>query len=147
MDEDEITESIEENYPDCRYKLFRKDGDFTGMIKVTFRNENELNAAITDKFKIGHSKFITEKFKQKPRVIKCNVCQMFGHVGRRCGNKDKPVCGKCSQEGHETKDCEVPANLHKCFHCGEQGHITGSYKCIKVKEKLQILTSRRQDGE
>ena len=123
-----------------------KDGEFTGMIKVEFKNEVELNIAIRDKFKIGYRKYITVPFEQKPRVIKCNICQLMGHISRRCRNKDKPRCGKCSQEGHETKDCETPENLHKCFYCGQKDHITGKYSCPKIKEKLQELKDRR-DGQ
>lgn len=146
LDENEISESIEQNYPDCKYDLFMKDGEFTGMIKVEFKNEVELNIAIRDKFKIGYRKYITVPFEQKPRVIKCNICQLMGHISRRCRNKDKPRCGKCSQEGHETKDCETPENLHKCFYCGQKDHITGKYSCPKIKEKLQELKDRR-DGQ
>ena len=146
LDEEEISNSIEENYPGCKYELFRKDGEFSGMIKVEFGSEEELNLAIKNKFNIAHRKFITEPYIHKPRVIKCNICQTMGHVSRLCRNKDKPVCGKCSQEGHQTKDCQSPENLHKCFHCGKQDHITGKYSCIKMKEKLQELLERR-DGQ
>ena len=145
LEEEDIINSIIDNYPGCKYELFKKDEEFTGMIKVTFRDETELNTAITNKFNICHRKYITEPFKHKPRVIKCNVCQRLGHVSRLCRSKEKPVCGKCSREGHESKNCQTPANLHKCFHCGKPDHITGSYSCEKMKEKLQELIDR-QDG-
>ena len=85
-----------------------------------------------------------EPFVHKPRVIKCNICQRFGHVSRLCRSKDKPVCGKCSTEGHETKDCTKDDNEQKYFHCGKGDHITGSYACEKVKEKYQELIDRQQ---
>ena len=115
------------------------------MIKVEFIDEDQLKMVIRDKFKIGHRLFITEPFKHQPRVVKCNVCQKMGHTSRLCRNKDKPICGKCSQ-GHETKDCQTPQNLHKCHHCGKNDHITGMYTCEIIKEKLQQLKDRR-DGQ
>ena len=145
--EDEIINEIETNYPNVKHELFKKDGDFTGMIKITFNDEYELNTAIANKFNLFNRKFVTEPFKSKPRVIKCNVCQQFGHVSRRCRNTEKPVCGKCSQEGHETKDCKTRQEDHKCFHCHKNDHFTGSYKCQKMQEKLQILIDRRENGQ
>ena len=129
-----------------KFDLFKKNGEFTGMIKVTFENEAELNSAIANKFNLFHRKFITELFIPKPRVVKCNVCQLFAHPSRLCRNKHKPVCGKCSKD-HETKDCKATEEEYKCFHCGESDHITGSYSCVKVQERLQLLIDRREDGQ
>ena len=116
------------------------------MIKVIFKDEAELNSAITNKFSIFHKKYVIEPFSHKPRVIKCNICQRFGHVSRICRAKNKPVCEKSCQ-GHETKDCNAKKEEYKCFHCGKSDHITGQYNCEKMKEKLQILTERRENGQ
>ena len=110
------------------------------MIKVKFNTSDELNQVIVNKFKIFNRAFLVEPFEQKPRVIKCNVCQRFGHVSRLCRSKNKPVCGKCSCTGHETKDCTKSENEHKCFHCGKEDHITGSYTCEKVQENTRLLS-------
>ena len=142
MTETEITEDIEVNYPSTRYELFKnKEKEFTGMIKVTFENENDLNKAIAEKFTICNKKYIVEPFIFKPKVIKCNTCHMFGHISRWCGHKDKAICGKCTKN-HETKDCNIPEQEYKCYMCGEN-HITGSYSCVKMQEKLQELTESR----
>ena len=140
-----IEAEIEQNYPGCVYELFRKHDQFTGMIKVTFKDEDELNNAIANKFKISRRLYIVEPFKHKPRVIKCNTCQRFGHISRLCRSKDKPVCGKCSCEGHETRDCTKGEEEWRCFHCGKDDHITGSYTCEKVKEKYRELLERQQN--
>ena len=134
------------NYPDVEFELFKREGEFTGMIKVSFKDEAQLKSVIANKFNLCNRRYITEQFIHKPRVIKCNTCQRFGHVSRLCRSKNNPVCGKCSVEGHETKDCSANAAEYKCFHCGENDHITGSYNCSVVKEKLQELLDR-QDGE
>ena len=148
IDVEEIENEIKRNYPDIeKYELFKnKDDEFTGMIKVTFKEENDLQNVIANKFDISHRKYIVEKFKHKPKVIKCNVCQRFGHVSRLCRSKDNPRCGKCSVEGHETKDCTADATEYKCFHCGLNDHITGSYKCVKVQEKYKELLDRLNYG-
>ena len=118
------------------------------MIKVTFENEDQLKKAISDKFTICHRRYPIELFKHKPRVIKCNLCQTFGHVDLQCRKKTKPgfqpICGKCSQEGHQTNDCTVDDDEIRCYHC-ELDHITGSYSCEKVKEMLQAI-NERQNG-
>ena len=138
----EIEANIKSNYPNAPFELFKKDGKFTGMIKIKFRDENELKQVIDNKFTIFERKFTVEPFKQKPKVIKCNTCQKFGHISRLCRSNNNPICGKCSEPGHESKDCNIPEEDYKCFHC-HQNHITGSYKCGVVKEKLEDIISRQ----
>ena len=147
IDEVEIEEEIQLNYPSIsNYDLFKKDGEFTGMIKVTFKNAEDLENAIHNKFIISHRKYQIEEFKHRPKVIKCNICQAFGHVARRCRNQEKLKCGKCSEPGHQTKDCEADEENFKCCHCESSEHITGSYKCPKVQERFQILSDRKNYG-
>ena len=147
IDEEEIESEIKDNYPDiAKHELFKQNGEFTGMIKVIFKSEADLKQAIANKFTISGRLYLVEEFKQKPRVIKCNVCQRFGHVSRLCRSKDNPRCGKCSQEGHETKDCSADPDDFKCFHCDENDHITGSYTCRIVQEKLKELQDRQNYG-
>ena len=144
--EEDIIESITENYPTAKYELFRnKNKEFTGMIKITFTDAEGLNKAIAEKFSIQHQKYIIEPFIFKPRVIKCNNCQKFGHISRICKSKDNPICAKCGKN-HKTDDCESPEEEFKCYHCGKNDHITGNYSCEKIKEKLQQLLDR-QDGQ
>ena len=146
MEEEELKDEIKQNYPGCIFDLFKRNDVFTGTIKVKFQNEGQLQNAVDNKFKIANRLYLVEPFKHKPRVIKCNVCQLLGHVSRICRNKDKPVCGKCSCEGHESKDCTKGEDEYKCFHCGKNDHITGSYDCEKVKERYQTLLDRKQNG-
>ena len=141
MDEDEIKEEIDMNYPDTQVEFFRKNDEFTGVFKITFKDEEELKRVIADKMKLNHRKYNIEEFVHKPRVIKCNTCQRFGHVSRLCRSKEKPVCGKCTKD-HETKDCTSPPTDYKCFHCDKSDHFTGSQKCEKMKEKYQQLLDR-----
>ena len=146
IEEDELKTEIEQNYPGSVHELFKRNDQFTGTIKVTFKDETELNTAIANRFKIKGRLYLTEVFEHKPRVIKCNTCQRFGHISRLCRSKDKPVCGKCSCEGHETTNCHKGVEEQKCFHCGKDDHITGSFSCEKVKEKYQELIDRQHNG-
>ena len=142
LDEDTINEEIQANYPNVKHELFRnKEGDFTGMIKVVFPDIESLNKAIENKLHISHRKYIVEPFQFKPKIIKCNTCQMFGHISRRCRNQHKLTCGQCCEK-HETKDCTADESEYKCFHCKQTDHVAGSYSCPKVKEKLKELSDR-----
>ena len=83
-----------------------------------------------------------EEYKPLPRVIKCNRCQAFGHIARRC-RAEKPKCGKCSEQSHETMNCTSSAK--KCAHCNE-GHETGNSACHVIKSKLDEIRQRAQYG-
>ena len=138
--ENDIIDEIKEQFPQSHIELFRKDKKFTGTVKIIFKDEDSLKKAIESKCKINNQIYVIDIFIPKPKVIKCNVCQTFGHVSRRCWNTDKPICGKCGEQ-HETKDCEVNEQDFKCFHCNGN-HITGSYSCEKMKEKLEQICAK-----
>ena len=142
LSEQEIQDSIKQDYPDAFIELFQRNNRFTGTVKISFKNEESLNQALQQKIKISSQIYTVEIFKPKPRIIKCNKCQNFGHVSRLCNNN--PVCGKCCSTTHETKDCEIQPENYKCAHCGGN-HITGSYTCEKVKDKMDQL-SKRENG-
>ena len=146
LTEEDIEESIKENYPEARIELFKKGNNFTGMIKVVFKEERQLEESIKNKFKICNRKYLVEKFIHKPRVIICNVCQRFGHIALQCKSKNKPNCGKCAESGHESINCTKEERYHKCFLCKSDEHKTGSYKCGVVQERLEKLKRERQDG-
>ena len=140
-DEELIKNEIVAQFPGSHIELFKKAERFTGTVKIIFKDEDTLNKAMEAKCKLNNQIYIVEVFNPKPRVIKCNICQRFGHVSRVCKHKDSPLCGKCSSTNHETKDCTAEEKDYKCAHCSEN-HVTGSYVCEKVKEKLDELLSR-----
>ena len=146
ISEQDIEQSIKANYPESRYELFKKGDKFLGLIKVTFKDERQLEEVLENKFKLCNRLYLVEKFIHKPKVIKCNVCQGFGHVSTHCRRKNQPNCGQCGQSGHESKNCTAPEEDHQCFHCKSKEHKTGSYKCGKVQEIQEVLTQKRQDG-
>ena len=64
-----IKQSIQEQYNISTVDLFRRGHEkiFTGSIKVTFSDENELKRAIENKVKIGNQIYYIEPFINKPR--------------------------------------------------------------------------------
>ena len=145
LTEEEIDESIKTNYPGARHELFKKKDKFLGLIKVTFKEEQQFKEVLKNKFKLCSRLYMTEEFIHKPRVIKCNICQGFGHMSTPCRRKLHPNCANCGQ-GHETVNCTTAEEDHKCFHCKSTEHKTGSYKCKKVQEILEGLKTAKQDG-
>ena len=141
LEEEEINEEIKNQFPDCHIELFKKNSRFTGTVKINFPNEELLQQAIQQKIRINGLIYCVEVFEPKPKVIKCNICQIIGHVSRMCKNQNSPTCGKCSGKDHQTKDCDVQENDYKCAHCSGN-HITGSYTCQKMKDKLEQIMNR-----
>ena len=147
-DEDEVTEEeiaaeINKSYENAQLDFFKKDDEFTGTIKIVFNKNEDLVKAMKNPIKIFEQRYRVEEYEYRPRVIKCNYCQRFGHVSRVCRSREKgkPVCGKCTSSNHETKDCtEVPAG-YKCAHCDGK-HETGDKDCEIFRYKLEEIRNR-----
>ena len=144
-----LEESIEDTeaeiiskYPGTKCEFFKRNGRFTGTVKITFKNQRALQTAIDNRIQIFNQKYILEVYKMKPRVYKCNNCQKFGHIARIC-RATSPKCGKCGNS-HATTSCTETVENFKCCHCS-QNHETGNQQCEVMKNKLEEITSRRQD--
>ena len=141
--EDEIKTSIMDKYPVSNVEFFKRNGNFTGTMKVTFNTRKDLMDVISDRIKVFEQRYLLEEFKPMPRVIKCNRCQVFGHIARRC-RSETSLCGKCGTKGHESDKCL--STLKKCVHCKKDGHITGDKSCEVMKQKLDEIKQRSQYG-
>ena len=75
--EEDIIQEITQKYPNCEVDLFKRSNKFTGTIKVTFSNEEELQDVLDNRIQIFEQIYLVERYKFKPRVIKCNHCQKF----------------------------------------------------------------------
>ena len=138
----QITQEIEEKYPNTESELFMKDEKFIGTIKITFKDQAALDDAKINKMKLFHQNYIVEDYQSKPRVIICRRCTKFGHVNRLCTGNIK--CWKCSSNEHEGKDCVVTAEHYKCAHCNGK-HTTGSRNCQVFKDKEEELINRSRN--
>ena len=112
-----------------------------GLIKVVFKSREKLQAAIVDKIKLGDQRYIVEEYRRKSRVIKCNICQSWGHIHRYC--KKPAKCGKCAGN-HESVTCSITSGF-KCAHCGED-HQAGSNECVIYQEKLAKTPSETKQA-
>ena len=139
LSEEDLVAEITATYPDSELDFFKKNDEFTGTLKIKFKDEETLENAIKARLTIRRQKYMIEEYKYQPKVIICNRCLKFGHVQRLC-NSTKPKCAKCSQE-HETKDCVVERENYKCAHCSKN-HITGDKTCEIMRNKMSQLVNR-----
>lgn len=75
------------------------------------------------------------RIKEKISVPRCSNCLRIGHVSRACKTKttgDKK-CLKCTQSGHEAKEC---TNNTYCNSCAKSGHRADSMSCPKYRKKV-----------
>ena len=141
--EEDIINELTERYTSIKkVELFKKDNNFSGIVKVIFNSRKDLLESMEERIKIFNQRYIMEEYKPLPRVIKCNKCQAFGHIARRC-RAEKPNCGKCCEDSHETLQCT--STVKKCAHCNEN-HETGDKTCKIMKSKLDEIRQRAQYG-
>ena len=143
--EEELKAEVVKLYPESVCEFFKRPQtqEFTGIIKVTFKDEDMLKTAIENKIVFGRLSCRVEEYIRKVQVVKCHRCQKFRHIARRC-RSEKPKCGKCCRTNHETKDCTNTSNF-KCAHCNGS-HITGSASCPEWKRELERLRERNNHG-
>ncbi|XP_032669552.1 uncharacterized protein LOC116843310 isoform X2 [Odontomachus brunneus] len=92
------------------------------------------------------------------KVIRCHLCQRFGHVEEQCRSaKSSRICAKCAAVGHCEAECS--SLLSKCINCTrkrleDSAHTANSQTCPvfvenrKIKQLMTILgISNRDAGE
>ena len=148
LSDDEIIGEIKATFPNSEIDLFKRNNKFTGTLKIQFSSEDELQRAMESRVIIFDQRYRIERYKYKPRVIICAHCQTMSHVYRICESRlqgKPPRCGKCSETGHQSKDCNVQNENYKCCHC-DGNHQTGAKECEVVQRTVDQLIERRQDG-
>ena len=136
---DDIKSQVEAQCPNSEAEPFRKNQKFTGSIKVSFKSNEDFEAAKDNIVVINQHRYVMEKFNYQPRLIRCFNCHKFGHVARLC-HQEESICGKCTSKDHKTKDCTVRPAQYKCFLC-EGNHETGSRNCDIIRLKTEELRS------
>ena len=139
--EEEIEEEILSKYP-CKVSFFKKNGKYMGIIKIIFNSPEDLIKTTEERIKIFEQRYLVEEFIFKPRVIKCNKCQNYGHIARLCLSAER--CGKCA-ENHDTKSCNVEPKDFKCCHC-KGNHEAGDKECQTWKNKEEQIKNRYHNG-
>ena len=72
-----------------------------------------------------------------PKPMFCFNCQKLGHTKKRC-RRQNPVCSRCSQEGHQARDCNNPT---KCNNCSGN-HKSVDKKCPTYEFKAEVLATQ-----
>lgn len=72
----------------------------------------------------------------------CFKCQEVGHLSRDCEEKEQKEkrCYKCDGVGHIAKDCN--AQEAKCHTCQTNGHTNTSMACPKYRELVKAMKSK-----
>lgn len=75
------------------------------------------------------------RIKEKFSVPRCTNCLRIGHMNNVCKTKrtEGKKCLKCTQVGHEAKDC---LNTSHCNSCAKEGHRADSMSCPKYRKKV-----------
>ncbi|GBN34339.1 hypothetical protein AVEN_130021-1 [Araneus ventricosus] len=85
-----------------------------------------------------------------PNPLRCFKCQRYGHSQLSCRRID-PVCGTCSESGHETNVCT--SDTFKCRNCSGP-HAASSKSCptwifekeviaVKIKSNITFPEARQ----
>lgn len=134
-----------------------KEQDFIKSCKITRRRtlQNgrkwvgiELDANIRKHLVTTKDKLFIDwatcRFIDDVELVKCHLCQQFGHVRKHCTVKT-PTCGNCA-EAHESHDCPHINNknfIPTCVACKRfkkpHDHRCGSPECGTYKAKLEQL--------
>ena len=112
---------------------------------MKFDKEEHLQDALNNKITIFEQRYIVEKYVFKPRVIKCDHCQKYGHIARIC-RSETSVCGKCRSKEHDTENCTVEEDEYKCFHC-DGNHRSGDKTCLVHQTVEEDMKNRFQYGK
>lgn len=85
---------------------------------------------ITPTIRIGWSNC---RIKEKVIVLRCTNCLKVGHAAKYCRAKKSrdSKCLRCTQEGHNVKDCK---NESYCLSCDRSGHRSDSMSCPKYRK-------------
>lgn len=78
-------------------------------------------------------------FVDRPR--RCNHCHRFGHIGRYCRDKYKPMtCGRCSLPGHDARTCE--REERSCINCQREKMEVTNHSAFDKNCPILILNQK-----
>jgi len=77
-------------------------------------------------------------------TVRCYACQGYGHIASKC-NRDKLVCGYCSEMGHKFEVCPSKDKPPRCANCGS-AHSASNSNCIVRKKVLRSVAWRTDYG-
>lgn len=73
----------------------KRETQESGSVAIAFSSEGDFNKALSSRLNIGGLSLRTEKLVLTSKTYRCENCQQFGHLEKRCKNEGKcRVCGK-----------------------------------------------------
>ena len=160
---DDLLDKVLQSHPEIK-SLVDKGGTFS-ILNIRKQNKNDkfqANVRVSNNIRqfieiIGDRLYIglqSCKVHDHFFVKRCNNCQKFGHYVSEC-KAQKPTCGICASEDHQTKDC-AHSSIHDhdvCANCKTSKNPAlnqnanhrafdincGSYKQAQAKLKESIL--------
>lgn len=119
-------------HADCRSKT-----QTVASLKVVCDSAEAANQLLqTRVFVAGHISLVRKDIREP---IRCNKCQLYGHVRKACKNKD--TCAYCGNTTHITSECT--STTPKCASCGpESTHASSARSCPTFKKLSEDLDRR-----
>ena len=141
LSEEDIIDSIVENYPDSTASRFvKEDRTPLGTVKIVFKSGQLHEKALNEGIFVDNIYYRTQKFIQTGiQIIRCFKCQKFGHISMNC--KSDTACGHCT-DIHKYKDCTMKHEAPKCVNCSE-AHTSDSTSCTAYLRQLITVYNAR----
>jgi len=130
-DEDDIVTALaDEGLEVVEMYMFRKQGNATGMVKVTAKAGNTVKSWLARGQ--GEIQGVRIRVERQRTAMKCFNCNKIGHRASEC--KESKKCMKCGKEGHLKAECKMTAQdlEEQCGYCHEEGHQKG--ECATKRE-------------
>ena len=116
----------------------RSPNQHVASLKVVCSSPEAANHLIRERVYVaGHIVTIRKDLREP---IRCNKCQLFGHIRGACFSDEK--CAHCASSDHITANCR-PNQRPSCVSCGpDSSHASSSRTCPTFKEKCVALDAR-----
>jgi hypothetical protein len=109
-------------------------------IVVFTENKAAANHCIKFGFFVDRCRYKTERYTPHLHLNQCFRCYGFGHKALTCKNRQR--CGRCSNEGHNSNECNHP--YPTCANCKGE-HESWQPRCpSKVKEQARLRDLENQ---
>jgi hypothetical protein len=116
----------------------RSPNQHVASLKVTCSSPESANHLLCERIYVAGHVVTVRKDLCEP--IRCNKCQLYGHIRSACISDEK--CAHCASSEHTTADC-CPNQHPCCISCGPDSmHASSSCTCPTFLEKCTALDKR-----
>ena len=114
---------------------FIKKGKPLPIVKLTFKDESNINEIINSGIYINNMFFQPEILTEVRKPSRCFNCWGIGHHSGSC--KKNSVCKNCGNEDHRADAC---SNSSKCVNC-KKNHSANDSNCPVYQTSLRKLNN------